>query len=149
MRPSSAAGQTTHLVLTALAVLATAACGPDLTIDPDAAVPYTIDFGAQQATAHIANVGNEDAGEFLVYLEISDPATPAAARPESQASVTVTGLAAGADDTLTVALADFSPRFGSGFDPTTIATGLLEVHIDAKGFVDEKNEDNNSFSGVF
>lgn len=137
------------LVVAAAVAIAAGGCAPDLTIDPAAAVPYTIDFTGAQATAHIANVGNEDAGEFLVYLEISDPATPAAGRPDSQATRTISSLAAGGTTTLNVPLADFSPRFGSGYDPTTISTGFLEVRVDAKGYVEEKDEANNYFSGTF
>jgi len=128
-----------------LGVLGLTSC-IDLTIDNNAPTPFAIDWSTKYAIANIINKGNEKAGEFFVYLEISDPASPESARPESQATVRVPYLSPNQSYPIKIRLDKFSVR---SFDPTTGPPALLEVRIDAKGMVKEVNENNNYFEGVF
>ena len=132
--------------LSAIMILSCEEGKPDLTMDENMAVPFTIDWDQQKAIANIFNAGSASAGEFLVYFEISDAGSSEPARPESQATRAIPGLSVGEKMTIEVPLDQFSIR---SFDPTTATQGFLEVRIDAKIMVEESNEDNNYYSGVF
>lgn len=102
----------------------------------------TWDADNKTATATIANTGNRDAGEFLVYFNADEDPESTNHRP--QVRQTVAGLDRGEAVQLT---ADFAPlahpdnnNLGNVYQITAIA--------DPKGMVKESNEDNNSLSAA-
>lgn len=131
----------------AFSCLLTAACMPDLTIDENAPMPFGVDRSTSDAVAQVINQGSADAGEFLVYLEITHPDSPASARPGSQGSETIPNLPKGVSREVRIPLNQFSIR---NYDPALLDTPMfLEVRIDAKDMIRESDETNNYFSGEF
>lgn len=100
-------------------------------------VNVTWDASNKRATAEIANTGNRDAGEFLVYFNgDEDPVSPNR-RPQER--FTVPYLAQGESVTLT---ADFAPLAHP--DNNNLGNVYqISVLADPKGMVREWNEDNN------
>ena len=126
-----------------VSILLLGACKSDLTLTASDA--FDVDWVSKTVTATIINQGSWDAGEFLVYLELSDPGAPESARPQSQGSSSTSGLVAGEIWVITINYTDFGIR---GFDWLNSAEGLLEVRIDPKDMVNETDETNNYFSGI-
>ena len=117
------------------AALAGAGCAPDIVVGQ-----VTIDWIAPNRTAQatITNVGNADAGEFLVYFNGDE--FPESRNHRPQIRHTVTSLGAGASTTL---LADFAPLAHA--DNLYLANVYqVTVIADAKKMVDESDEHNNS-----
>lgn len=111
-----------------------AGCAPDLVVQQ-----VDVDWNAptRTAAATIANVGNADAGEFLVYFNGDE--FPESRNRRPQVRHTVTGLAAGASVTL---LADFAPLAHP--DNLSLANVYqVTVLADPKSTIDESDEGNN------
>jgi hypothetical protein len=123
------------IVLGACALLA--ACAPDLAVQ-DVTVQW--DATSKQALATVANVGNLEAGEFLVYFNGDE--FPESQNRRPQVSKTVQSLAAGASATLQ---ADFAPLAHSD---NNFLGRVYQVRViaDPKDVVSESNEGNNEDS---
>jgi hypothetical protein len=130
------------LLLVAMSFLVLTGCTPNL-------VPQEakIDFTAKTVAITIKNDGNKAAGEQLTYIEFNRVGVPDAAKPESQYSVTVPGIAAGGSwSSGPVPFSNFS--FPRGLDLNTLntlTTVNLVVRVDAKDMVKESNETDNLY----
>jgi len=118
-----------------VAVIYCGGCATDLVVDQ-----VTIDWTAPQRTAEatISNIGNQDAGEFLVYFNGDE--FPVSRNRRPQIRHTVTGLNAGASTTL---VADFAPLAHPDND-NLANVYQITVLVDPKKMVAESNESNNS-----
>jgi hypothetical protein len=125
-----------------LILLALSGCKPDLKV-----AASSLDFAADTASVTVRNSGKTAAGPFMVYVEINRPASPESARPESQHSVRVPGLASEAEWSTTVPFSGFSPR--GGLDLGSLTSANLTVRADAKNEVAEGREDNNVSSETY
>ena len=115
-------------------LLVCAGCASDLVVDQ-----VTVNWNAPSRTAEatITNVGNADAGEFLVYFNADE--FPESRNHRPQVSHKVTSLGAGASITL---VADFAPLAHP--DNAYLANVYqITVLADPKKMVSESNEDNN------
>ena len=123
------------LLVVCVSVLFMSACKPDLIVSSQT---VTWNETAKGAEVVISNVGNADAGPFMVYFDaVENPVSP---NHRPQIRHRVNGLARGATITLT---ADFLPlahpdnqQLGNVYQIRTTA--------DPKNEVTESNEDNNS-----
>jgi len=122
------------LVPLVLLLLITVACKPDLVVKD---VTVTWDAANKKVKAEIANIGDADAGEFLVYFDGDEQPVSQNHRPQVRTSVP--GLARGQSMVLD---ADFAPlahpdnnNLGNIFQIT--------VRADPKSNVSESNENNN------
>lgn len=112
-------------------------CLPDLTV-----TAAEFDPVARTVSVTVKNIGSANAGEFLVYIEINQLAAPDSAKPESQASRSVAGLARGSEISFDdIPLSAFNER--PSIDLSTLMHGELDVHADAKSMVEECDESNN------
>ena len=112
-------------------------CMPDLTVT-------NAEFNPAGRTVSVAvkNIGSASAGEFLVYVEINQPNAPDSAKPESQYSHMVSGLARGVEISIPdIPLSSFDSR--PSIDLSILMHGDLEVIADAKDMVKECDESNN------
>ena len=109
-------------------------CAPDLVVKD---LDVTWDASNKVAKAEIANIGNRNAGNFLVYFNAEeDPISP---NRRPQVSHNIPNLAKGNSITLE---ADFAPLA----HPDNNNLGNVKnirVLADAKNMVREKNENNN------
>jgi len=118
-------------------------CAPDLVVkdlqlnwDPEPLPPLGSGVN-KKAKAEIANIGNKDAGRFLVYFDgEEDPVSPTR-RP--QVSKDVPHLAKG--DSIHLE-ADFAPLAHRDNNYLENVKKILVI-ADPKGMVKEKNENNN------
>ena len=138
--------RTMALCLLVCAGIAGQTLAADLTLDEEAPVPFTIDWGGQRATATVINLGDTPAGAFVVHLGISHPSSLAATRPQALGVAEIPGMAPGERVEVSIPFSEFKSRGG---DPKQLSTGLLDVKIDPDGTVAETNEDNNRFIHVF
>lgn len=131
--------KTLPALLFSASFLVLAGCSPNLVVK-DAA----IDFNAQVVRVAVANVGDRDAKQHLTYIEINEVGAADAAKPQSQYSASVSGIAAGGTwDPGPIAFASFSsPR---GLDLSTLTSANLVVRADAKNLVKESNENDNLY----
>jgi len=110
------------------------ACRPDLVVKN---LDVTWNAANKKAEAEIANIGNKDAGSFMVYFNgEEDPVSP---RHRPQVSHNVPSLAKGDSITLD---ADFAPLAHPDNNNLGNVYKIL-VLADAKNTVKESNEDNN------
>lgn len=110
------------------------ACKPDLVVK-DLGVTWNAEN--KKAKAEIANIGNKDAGSFIVYFNGEEDPVSANRRPQVRHNVPT--LAKGNSITLE---ADFAPLA----HPDNIYLGRVHkilVLVDPKNTVVEKNENNN------
>ena len=124
--------QTALLII--LFAVAFAGCAPDLVVQN---VDVTWNGTTKKAEAKISNIGNQDAGEFMVYFNGDE--NPVSSNHRPQVSHTVHGLAKGASLQLE---ADFVPLA----HPDNNNLGNVKkitVIVDPKGMVNESNENNN------
>jgi hypothetical protein len=130
------------LLLVAISFLVFTGCTPNLV--PQEA---TIAFTEKTVAITIKNIGNKAAGEQLTYIEFNRVGVPDAAKPESQYSVTVPGIAAGGSwSSGPIPFRYFS--FPRGLDLNTLnslTTVNLVVRVDAKDMVKESNETDNLY----
>lgn len=124
-----------NFAFTLLPLFAFVGCAPDLVVKN---VDVTWDAANKKAEAKIANIGNGDAGNFMVYFNGDE--NPVSPNRRPQVSHNVPGLAKGASITL---YADFAPlahpdnnNLGNVFKITVL--------VDPKGMVKESNENNNT-----
>ncbi len=112
-------------------------CGADLVVKS-----VVIDFSAKTVRVVVKNIGDENAGQHLTYIEINAVTAPSSAKPQSQYSAAVSGIAAGSEwDSLAIPFSSFSsPR---GLDLSTLTTANVVVRADAKDMVKELSETNN------
>ncbi len=109
-------------------------CKPDLAVKD---LNVTWDDTNKEATAEIANIGNKDAGEFMVYFNAEeDPVSP---NYRPQVSHRVDGLARG---TSLILEADFAPLARPENNYLGNVYKIL-VLVDPKNIVEESNENNN------
>lgn len=113
------------------------ACAPNLVVQ-DADISFT----GKQVKVIVKNVGNRDAGAHLTYIEINEVGASDAAKPQSQYSAHVPGIAAGSSwNSGPIGFASFSsPR---GLNLFTLTGSNLVVRADAKDMVKESNENDN------
>ncbi|MFV9677942.1 MAG: CARDB domain-containing protein [Methanosarcinales archaeon] len=109
-------------------------CAPDLVVK-DLDVTWAV--ANKKAKAEIANIGNKDAGNFMVYFNgDEDPVSP---NRRPQVRHNVLGLAHGAS---TILDADFGPLAHP--DNNNLGNVYkITVLVDPKGMVKESNENNN------
>ncbi len=109
-----------------------------VTSRPDLMVAQvTLDWSTKTVAADVANIGNEDAKEFLVYFNGDE--NPESSNHRPQVSKHVAGLNAG--ETIHLK-ADFAPLAHS--DNALLArVYMITVLVDPKGMVEEHFEDNN------
>gem|GEM_PF-3562754 len=119
-------------VLVLAAVLA--GCAPDLVVKNLDVMWNATD---KKATAEIANVGNKDAGNFMVYFNGDE--NPVSPNHRPQLRYSVPGLAKGASVVLN---ADFAPLAHPDNDYLGNVYKIT-VLVDPKGMVKESNENNN------
>ena len=109
-------------------------CTPDLAVTD---LEVTWNAAERKAVAQITNLGNQGAGEFLVYFNGDE--SPESPNRRPQVRHTVPALSAGASVTL-------EANFGPLAHPDNADLGSvyqISVLADAKGMVQESNEDNN------
>ncbi|NIM20493.1 MAG: hypothetical protein GTO51_09725 [Candidatus Latescibacteria bacterium] len=130
------------VLLLCVAVLTAAGCKkPDLVVQD-----VHVDFDANTVTIRVGNVGDANAGEHLTYIEINRVSASDAAKPETQYSANVSSVPVGtAWDSGPIPFSKFSPRRGSTIDLGSLTEANVVVRADAKGMVDEKNENNNVY----
>jgi hypothetical protein len=129
--------QKTWIVLLVAIFLGTG-CAPDLVVD-QVNIDWTAPTKSAQAT--ITNIGNQDAGEFLVYFNGDE--FPMSRNRRPQIRHTVAGLGAGASITLA---ADFTPLAHPDNNDLGNVYGIT-VLADPKNMVSESDEENNSDRG--
>ncbi|MCP4573727.1 MAG: hypothetical protein GY838_15315 [bacterium] len=118
-------------------------CLPDLAV-----TAAEFDSVARTVSVTVKNIGSAGAGEFLVYFEINQVGAPASAKPESQHTESVVGLARGAEVSFDdIPLGSFSER--PSIDLSTLMHGVLVVSADAKDMVTECDESNNVSEETF
>lgn len=124
-----------NFVFTLLPLFALVGCMPDLTVKN---LDVTWDASNKKAEAKIANIGNRDAGNFMVYFNGDE--NPESGNHRPQVRHNVPGLAKRASIILD---ANFAPlahpdnnNLGRIFKITVLA--------DPKGMVKESNEHNNT-----
>lgn len=123
-----------YFALAAILLLATTGCAPDLVVRN---LNTNWDDANKNATAVIENIGNKEAGNFLVYFNPDE--NPESQNHRPQVSHNVSGLAAGGSITL---YSDFAPLA----HPDNYSLGnvyQITVIADPKSMVDESNENNN------
>ena len=100
--------------------------------------------GAQAVEVTVKNIGDEDAGEHLTYIEINEVGAADAVKPQSQFSANVSGIPAGSSwSSGSISFNSFSsPR---GLVLSTLSTANVVVRADAKNLVKESNEDDNIY----
>ncbi|NOY39406.1 MAG: hypothetical protein GXO95_04045 [Nitrospirae bacterium] len=109
-------------------------CAPDLVVKN---LDVTWNAVEKKARAEIANIGNKDAGTFMVYFNgDEDPVSP---NHRPQVRYNIPGLAKGAAITLD---ADFAPLAHPDNDYLRNVYKIT-VLVDPKGMVKESNENNN------
>jgi len=109
-------------------------CAPDLVVKN---LGVTWNTANKKAKAEIANIGNKDAGKFMVYFNGDENPVPPNHRP--QVAFNIPGLAKGASLTL---IADFAPLAHP--DNNNLANVYkITALVDPKGMVKESNENNN------
>lgn len=117
-----------------LLLFALVGCAPDLVVRD---LDVTWDEVNKEAKAEIANIGNKDAGNFMVYFNGDE--NPESTNHRPQVRHNVPGLAKGASAILE---ADFGPLA----HPDNNHLGniyKIRVLVDPKGMVEESNENNN------
>ncbi len=125
----------------AVFVMISAGCkkGPDLVVEN-----AQIDFAAKTVTVVVGNVGTQDAGNHLTYIEINQVNAPDSATPEAQYSSNVAGIVKGGTwNSGPIPFSSFSTRHSIDLNSLTAAN--LVVRADAKGMVKESNENNNLY----
>jgi subtilase family serine protease len=123
------------LLFILIPLLAFMGCKPDLTVRD---LNVTWDDANKKASAEIANIGNDDAGQFMVYFNADE--SPVSPNRLPQVRFNMPGLAKGASTTL---VADFAPLA----HPDNSYLGnvfKIRVLVDPKSTVDESNENNNT-----
>ncbi len=118
-----------------LLAFALAGCAPDLTVKN---LDVTWDDANKKAKAEIANIGNKDAENFLVYFNGDE--NPVSSNHRPQVSHSVPGLSKGG---LIILEADFAPLA----HPDNQNLGnvyQISVLVDPKNMVKESNEENNA-----
>ncbi len=112
-------------------------CAPDLVVKT---VNVQWDATHKEATARIANTGNRDAGNFLVYFDAEESPVSQHDRPQVQHNVP--GLAKGQSIVLN---ANFAPLASPG---NHFLKNVYKINViaDPKNMVKESNENNNQKS---
>lgn len=102
-----------------------------------------VDFSAQTVSVEVKNTGDTDADAHLTYIEINEVGVDSSQTPQTQYSAEVSGIPKGASwSSGAIPFAAFSqPR---GLDLSTLTSANLLVHADAKGMVEECNENDNT-----
>lgn len=125
------------ILLSATVVSLLAGCLPNLKPQPPILNPT-----AKTIAITEINNGRRDAGPHLTYIEINRVDAPDAAKPQSQYSVRVPGIARGGSwSSGPIPFSKFSTR--SGLDLSSLTTLNLVVRVDAKNMVRESNERDN------
>ena len=127
-----------YFLLIAISFFALSGCMPNLIVQT-----AKIDFPGKSVNVTVKNDGNGDAGEHLTYIEINRVGAPEAAKPETQYSAKVSGIAAGSSwSSGPIPFSSFSSR---GLDLYSLTAANLVVRADAKGMVKESNESDNLY----
>ncbi|MCP4134135.1 MAG: hypothetical protein GY754_24395 [bacterium] len=110
--------------------------GPDLKIIGSPQVVWNA--AAKKCKAEVKNVGNKDAGAFMIYANADEDPVSSNHRP--QVSKNEAGLAAGASTSIE---ADFLPLAHADNSNLANVNGCTVI-ADPKNMVAESNENNNS-----
>lgn len=112
--------------------------------EPDLIVSKAvIDWVTQSVTVSVKNIGNQDSGSNLTYIEINEVGVGEDKKPQSQYSINIPSLAKGTSwDSAAIPFSAFSER---GIDLSTLSNGSAVVRADAKNMIEECNETNNVF----
>lgn len=110
-------------------------CAPDIVAKN---LDVTWDATNKKAEGKIANIGNRDAGNFMVHFNGDE--NPVSPNRRLQVSHNVSGLSKGASITL---YADFAP-FAHPDNNNLGNVFKIIVFVDPKGMVKESNENNNT-----
>jgi hypothetical protein len=130
--------KTRMIFLIAISFFALSGCMPNLIVQT-----AKIDCPGKFVNVTVKNDGNGDAGEHLTYIEINRVGAPEAAKPETQYSAKVSGIAAGSSwSSGPIPFSSFSSR---GLDLYSLTAANLVVRVDAKGMVKESNESDNLY----
>lgn len=126
------------VMLTFFLSVAIAGCTPDLVVK-DSSVDWELDSPNKRAyaKAEIANVGNKDAGNFMVYFNGEEDPVSTNHRPQVRHNVP--GLAKGSSIVLEADFADLA-------HPDNQDLGNVKkicIFVDPKNMVNEKDENNN------
>lgn len=127
-----------------LSVIGCNSCGKQPPIDPSGVPDLTVENltvvweeDEKMATATISNIGDGDAGAFVVYFNgEEDPVSP---NKRPQVSHNIEELAAGDSIELT---ADFLP-LADPANENLANVNKIAVEVDPKGMVEESDEENN------
>jgi len=123
-----------NFVFALLPLFAFVGCAPDLVVKN---LDVTWDAANKKAEAKIANIGNRDAGDFMVYFNGDE--NPVSPNRRPQVRHNVPGLAEGAS---TILDAHFGPLAHP--DNNNLRNVYkITVLVDPKGMVKESNENNN------
>ncbi len=121
--------------LTFILLSALVGCAPDLTVKQ---LDVTWNAADKKASAEIENIGNKNAGNFMVYFNGDE--MPESANHRPQVRHNVPGLNKGAS---TILEADFAPLAHP--DNNNLGNvNKITVLVDPKGMVNESNENNNT-----
>jgi len=144
------------ILLSAIGFLVLTGCAPNSTPVVPTATPVApkanlvvqnaaIDFAARTVSITVKNNGNENARAHLTYIEINRVGAADAAKPQSQYSANVSGIAAGSSwSSGSIPFSSFSSR--SGLDLSSLTSANLVVRVDAKNMVEESNEGDNIYN---
>ena len=102
----------------------------------------SVDIPARNVEVEVKNIGNEDAGTHLVYIEINEVGAADALKPQSQYSANISSIPAdGSWNSGPILFSNFSsPR---GLDLSTLTSLNLVVRADAQNMVQESTEGDN------
>jgi len=123
-----------------ISLLGILGCLPNLVVRPDPEV----NFEMKTVKVSVSNIGRETAGTQLTYIEINAVDADDADKPQSQFSISVPPINAGATwESDEIHFSRFSsPR---GLDLMTLTEMNLVVRADAKKMVKESNEQDNVY----
>lgn len=107
-----------------------------------------VNFATKTVTFTEKNTGTKNAGPHLTYVEINTVNAAAIDKPQSQYSVNVPGIAAGAtwSPAVPIPFSRFSTR--PGINLSTLTRANLVVTADAKNMVQESNENDNVYNVI-
>ena len=117
-------------------------CKPDLVVEEAG-----YDSSARTVTVKVTNVGNADAGEFMIYIHIFAVDASSSANPKAIYDQYVPSLETNETVSfLNVSLSDFDNRGLNVDSPTPFR---LVVRADPKEDVDETDETNNDWEQTY
>lgn len=126
------------IMLVVISLTCTLGCRPNLVVRS-----AKISFTSKTVEVNVANIGEEDAGQHLTYIEINKVDAPDAVKPQSQYIAKVPGIDEG--ETWNSGPIPFSKFSTRGLDLNSLTKANLVVRADAKNMVIESKEDDNIY----